>query len=691
MKCQDIHKLLLDEINGELAPARKTALQTHLAACSDCRKLADEYRQTIAGCRAALDRGHAPQSLSSEAVAELLAAATPERPANTSFWRKRLIPYAAIFAIMVVLSGMLLPTLNTSREKARKIAEVNLQKYERESLNDRSDSNVAAAPQEMSAFGTGAAGAADKVTLTVAPVASAPAAPMPAAAPEAAPLAAKMLAQPRPATAPARATAAAKPAVAKDEVATGDRTVYYENGAPRSKAKIADAKGETKEARRTDADQLKKAEADASKRDYEEKPVMPPVSPLALTLTEQNPFSTFSIDTDNTSFVLTRDLLRQRVRPDSSLIKPEEFINFFDYNYPEPAPGEAFGCTTALFQNPFRPDRRELIVGIQAKNSGSKLNEQTFFELIVDASGSMALNNRWTPAVDCIELLRKKLGPNDRLNITYSHDGEKMPGGRSNIIRQLAAIKQKLSRQKLPGSRRIIVLTDGDELPPGPDVEAQAIADAEALRNLGAPVTIIGFGQFLNPQFWEKIAEKSGGSLVYVDGAEEVGRIFNLEFDRRFQTVADDVKIQVEFNPGTVKGYRLVGYRERMMRAEDFRNDKVRASPVGPGQEVTANYELELSDNVRPESIIAKVILRYRPQHGFGFEEREFTVLAKDMHPELSKVPADFILAFAAGEFAEALKYPNQENIAQPAGIIAILPPAHSKNAQLLELLNLAK
>jgi len=669
MKCQDIHKLLLDEINGELAPTQKAALEAHLATCPDCLKLSAQYQETIKCCRAALDRTQAPQRLSDETVAKLLSAAKPS--ASAPFWRKRLIPYAAIFAILFVLSGMLLPALSGTKEKARKIAEINRQKIQNESVGDREDAKVAAAaaPQEISAPAAG--GAADGAAL-----AFAPAAPAPAAAPAA-----------------RRAMTAAKPAVVNDE------SIVYESGARTpapAKAKmtgaVADkADGAAKELQFADADQLKKTDVKSNVKREENKAAMLPVSPLALTLPEQNPFSTFSIDTDNTSFVLTRDLLRRRVRPDGTLIKPEEFINFFDYNYPEPAPGEVFSCATALFPNPFRPGRRELIVGIQAQNSGPKANEQTIFELIVDASGSMALNNRWTPAVECIELLRKKLGPNDRLNVIYSHDGEKMPGGQSNIIRQLSAIRQKLGRQKIPGRQRIIILTDGDELPPGPDVEAQAIADAEALRNLGAPVTIIGFGQFLNPQFWEKIAEKSGGSLVYVDGSEEVGRIFNQEFDRRFQTVADDVKIQVEFSPGAVKGYRLVGYRERMMRAEDFRNDKVRASPVGPGQEVTANYELEFTDGVRPESVIAKVILRYRPQHGFGFEEREFTVLAKDMYPELAKVPPDFILAFATGEFAEALKYPNQENIAQPAGIVAILSPAHSKNAQLLELLHLAK
>ncbi len=676
MKCQDIRKLLLDEINGELDHKQKAELEAHLATCPDCLKLSAEYQETIKLCRAALDRSQAPQSLNAEAIAELLEQAE-QAPQVRKNWTKRILAYAAVFTILVVLSGMLLPALNTPREKARRIAAMNLQKYNKESIDERSDNGVplAATADESPVSGSAMAGAAVSAKAEFA-VATAPAAPPAPPVPAAAPVAAKALGQPR-------AMAAAKPAAVLSE----------SNTPARAKVKMAAGKaaGDVKELEFTDADQLKKAEDKSYKRDNEASLIPMPVSPLALTETASNPFSTFSIDTDNTSFVLTRDLLRQRVKPDGILIKPEEFINFFDYNYPEPAPGDVFSCTTALFKNPFRPDRRELIIGIQARNSGAKPGEQSSFELIVDASGSMVLNNRWTPAVQCIDALRQKLGPNDRLNVTYSHDGDKMPGGQSKIIEQLIAIQHKLEHQKHPARQRIIVLTDGDELPPGPDIESAALTAAEALRSVGAPVTIIGFGQFQNPRFWEKIAEKSGGSLVYVDSAEEVERIFSQEFDRRFQTVADDVKIQVEFNPAAVKAYRLVGYRERLMRAEDFRNDKVRASPVGPGQEVTANYELELSDSIRPESAVAKVILRYRPQHGFGFEEREYTVLAKDMYPELGKVPADIVLAFAAGEFAESLKYANVENIAQPAGIIAILSPAHIKNAQLLELLNLAK
>lgn len=687
MKCQDIHKLLLDEINGELAPTQKAELEAHLATCPDCLKLSAEYQETIKCCRAALDRTKAPQRLSDEAVAELLAGAeqTPQVRKN---WTRRILAYAACFGLLAIVSATMLPTCSSRNQVYEEVSP--------RMTSKSSDGWVAAAASDASSVSESAMGGAPadakaaapaKAEFAVALVASAPTPPVPAATPAPPPVAGKAIGNVQSAAAamprPMAAKPAAKPAAPNEA-----------NAPARAKVKMAADKAaeEVKELRFADADQLKKAEEKPNaKRDNEANLITVPVSPLVLTETASNPFSTFSIDTDNTSFVLTRDLLRQRVKPDGILIKPEEFINFFDYNYPEPAPGDVFSCTTTLFKNPFRPDRRELVVGIQAQNSGAKPDEPSTFELIVDASGSMVLNNRWTPAVQCIDALRKKLGPNDRLNVIYSHDGDKMPGGQSQIIEQLIEIRNKLAHQKLPGRQRIIVLTDGDELPPGPDVESAALTAAEALRNLGAPVTIIGFGQFQNPRFWERIAEKSGGSLVYVDSADEVERIFNQEFDRRFQIVADDVKIQVEFNPAAVKAYRLVGYRERLMRAEDFRNDKVRASPVGPGQEVTANYELELADSVRPESVLAKVSLRYRPQHGFGFEEREYTVLAKDMYPELTKVPADMVLAFAAGEFAESLKYPNVENIAQPSGIIAILPPAHAKNAQLLELLNLAK
>ncbi len=417
--------------------------------------------------------------------------------------------------------------------------------------------------------------------------------------------------------------------------------------------------------------------------------------------TVENPVSTFGIDTDTASYVMNRDRIRNRQPVEPATVRPEAFVNYLDYHYTPPSQ-ETFQCTLAASRHPFRAEHAVLAVAVQGAVLGPDAGSLSQFGVIVDASGSMALNDRWTPAVQSVELLRERIGENGTLTTAYVSNrtpggsqefAPASPGGSADwspgIMEVCSRMKQLEPSDAV--NRQILLITDGMFYPEAA-TQAELLQLAEVLRNRGFTFNVLGFGEAGNNTFLEKFAEKGGGVLLYVDGPEEVERIFTDQFEARFRPIAEDVKIQVEFNPAVVKAYRQIGYEDRMLTQEQFRDDSVRAAPVGSGQAVTALYELELAPGVQPESPLATVRVRYREPGAFGAQEFERYFPAGAVGAEFVAMPDAFRYAVLMGEWAESLRYPEAPKMGQPAGIMALLPaPADWKQQEFLQLLQMMR
>ncbi len=395
------------------------------------------------------------------------------------------------------------------------------------------------------------------------------------------------------------------------------------------------------------------------------------------------PFSTFGIDTDNRSYIASRTALRNGQRPKQEEVRPEEFINYFGNDTPAPTDGKVFNMSADIARNPFRSNEYTLVLGIRSKEVGRKQDLHTRNIMLVDASGSMALPARWENATECVNLLKNHLQKKSPLKVIYCNDKGKRPSGNSTLEKRLLDTMQVMPEK----SGNLFVITDGDSAPQN---QAELLRLAEAWRNHDGMINVFDVGDGDLPEFWEKFAEKGGGSLIGINNPDTAKEFIANELDSRLDTIADDVKIQMEFNPAVVSSYRLVGYAERMMKAEDFRNDKYRTSPAGAGQTVTAVYQLQFKDRPEPDTLVGTLRLRYRHVEQPGVDEMAYPITGTVQ--EFSAMSYAFRNAVIAGELAEYLKYPERSGIATPSGMLQALPANQTgRNSELQELLNLIR
>ena len=329
----------------------------------------------------------------------------------------------------------------------------------------------------------------------------------------------------------------------------------------------------------------------------------------------EQPVSTFSIDVDTGSYANIRRFLTQTGRlPPADAVRIEEIINYFDYGYAKPTDGKPFAVHTETVDSPFRSGAKLIRIGIQAKEVSQAALPPVNLVFLVDVSGSMYSRDKLPMVKYTLCTLAHQTRAQDRITLVTYADGNKVvlpptPGNqRQKILAALDSLKaggstagenaiqqayQAAQRAYIRnGINRILLATDGDFNVGITDFNTLRSMVAEK-RKSGISLTTLGFGSGnYNERLMEQLADAGDGNYSYIDSPEEAQKVLHRQLSSTLATVAQDVKIQVEFNPATVKEYRLIGYENRMLAREDFNNDQVDAGDIGAGHNVTALYEI---------------------------------------------------------------------------------------------------
>ncbi|MBI5941851.1 MAG: VWA domain-containing protein [Caulobacterales bacterium] len=327
------------------------------------------------------------------------------------------------------------------------------------------------------------------------------------------------------------------------------------------------------------------------------------------------PVSTFSIDVDTAAYANVRRFLNEGTLPPKDAVRVEELVNYFDYNYPLPASrAEPFRPYVAVVPSPWSKDRQILHIGLQGYDLPRSEKPPLNLVFLVDTSGSMQSPDKLDLARKAMNLLIDQLRPRDRVSIVaYAGsagavleptDGrsklkmrcalEALQAGGSTAGGQGLALAYALASQNFDAGavNRVVLLTDGDFNVgvSDPSRLKEFVADK---RKTGVYLSVYGFGRGnYNDEMMQALAQNGNGTAAYVDTYEEARKLFRDDFSGSLFPIADDVKIQIEFNPARVSEYRLIGYETRMLAREDFNNDRVDAGEVGSGVSVTALYEI---------------------------------------------------------------------------------------------------
>ncbi len=331
----------------------------------------------------------------------------------------------------------------------------------------------------------------------------------------------------------------------------------------------------------------------------------------------EEPVSTFSIDVDTGSYANVRSLLRSGQRPPADAVRAEEMINYFDYGHAAPTSlNTPFRVTTELAAAPWNGKRQLLMIGIKGYDVPKAELPPANLVFLIDTSGSMSDENKLPLLKKSFAQLVEQLRPQDRVSmVVYAGSAglvlEPTPGDqREKILAALdnlgaggstnggAGIQLAYAMAKQAyvknGVNRVILATDGDFNVGTTDQKTLETLVGDQ-RKHGIALTTLGFGRGnYNDAMAERLADVGDGNHAYIDTLQEARKVLVQEMQSTLLTIAKDVKIQIEFNPAQVAEYRLIGYENRMLRREDFANDKVDAGDIGAGHEVTALYEITL-------------------------------------------------------------------------------------------------
>lgn len=329
----------------------------------------------------------------------------------------------------------------------------------------------------------------------------------------------------------------------------------------------------------------------------------------------QDPVSTFSIDVDTGSYSNIRRMLLDEGRlPPVDAVRIEELINYFNYQYPQVKSVHPFTLNTETVDSPWQPNAKLIRIGIKANEVEYKKLPPANLVFLVDVSGSMDEPNKLPLVKKTLRILTEQLRPQDKVTIVSYSSGEQLvlaPTSGSEKDQILKAIHQLTAGGATSGQRaiqmaydqakksflkeginRILIATDGDFNVGITNFETLKGMVAEK-RKSGISFSTLGYGTGnYNEQLMEQLADAGDGNYSYIDNEKEAKKVVQRQLSSTLATVAQDVKIQMEFNPATVKEYRLVGYENRILKQEDFNNDQVDAGDIGAGHTVTALYEI---------------------------------------------------------------------------------------------------
>ncbi|AJG18592.1 VWA domain-containing protein [Cupriavidus basilensis] len=416
----------------------------------------------------------------------------------------------------------------------------------------------------------------------------------------------------------------------------------------------------------------------------------------------QAPVSTFSIDVDTGSYSNVRRLLNAGRLPPADAVRVEEMVNYFPYDYAQPRDGRPFAVHADAAPAPWQARNVLLRIGIKAADAARDSLPPANLVFLVDVSGSMYSPDKLPLLKSSLKLLTNALRAQDRITLvtyasgtrvvlpptsgsdkaTISSAIDSLAAGGSTAGASGIALAYQAAQQSFiaGGINRVLLATDGDFNVGITDLRQLKALVAEK-RKSGVSLSTLGFGTGnYNDQMMEQLADAGDGAYSYIDNLMEGQKVLVEEFSSTLATVARDVKIQVEFNPATVKEYRLIGYENRALRREDFNNDQVDAGDIGAGHTVTALYELTLagqpglieplryqpaSPAAQPDKgtagELAHIKLRYKLPQAQASELIDLTVQDSAVRP---LAQADDALRFAAAVagFGQILRGGNHVN-----------------------------
>jgi Ca-activated chloride channel family protein len=326
------------------------------------------------------------------------------------------------------------------------------------------------------------------------------------------------------------------------------------------------------------------------------------------------PLSTFSIDVDTAAYANVRRFLNDGQLPPPAAVRVEEMINYFRYDYAQPKGDVPFSVTTELAESPWNPRHRLVLVGLQGREIDDDGRTPRNLVFLLDVSGSMTSPDKLPLVRNAMRMLVDVLEPRDRVAIVVyaGQSGVALPsttGDRKEVIHEAIARLQaggstnggagirlayQIAREHFikKGVNRVVLATDGD-FNVGITSHDELLRLIEEERKSGIFLSVLGVGTGnLKDATMEMLADKGNGNYSYLDSLQEARKVLVREAGSTLVTIAKDVKIQVEFNPQTVSAYRLIGYENRLLKNEDFNDDRKDAGEIGAGHSVTALYEI---------------------------------------------------------------------------------------------------
>ncbi|MDH5521124.1 MAG: VWA domain-containing protein [Acidimicrobiia bacterium] len=392
--------------------------------------------------------------------------------------------------------------------------------------------------------------------------------------------------------------------------------------------------------------------------------------------TTRDPLSTFALDVDTGAYTVGRQWLESGQLPPRESVRVEEYVNSFDYDYP--APREGLTVVADGGPSPFDRDNVILRLGVQAEQVSNAERPDAALTFVVDTSGSMDRPNRLGLVKDALAGLTRELSDDDTVAIvTYSDAGQVVlpptevrdrneildaidrlrPDGSTNLEAGLAVGYELANEQyRRGGVNRVILASDG--------IANVGLTDPDGLSRMirddadeGIQLVTIGVGMDdFNDVMMEQLADQGDGFYSYVDDLGEAERLFSDELVSTLVTVAIDGKIQVEFNPETVEQYRLIGFENRAVLDDDFRNDSVDAGELGAGHQVTAIYELTLRSGASGRDRLGTAQLRWEDPDERSVRESRLELMVNTLEDRWSDTSDDFRLAVTVASFAEILR-----------------------------------
>jgi Ca-activated chloride channel homolog len=418
--------------------------------------------------------------------------------------------------------------------------------------------------------------------------------------------------------------------------------------------------------------------------------------------TKGNSLSTFSIDVDTASYSNVRRFINEGSLPPKNAVRVEEMINYFTYDYAQPSDGTPFALHLDVASCPWETSHRLVRIGLKGKEIATDKRGPSSLVFLLDVSGSMMPPERLPLVKQAMRLLVEKLTENDRVAVVVYAGGsglvlpsttgdhkeqilealENLQAGGSTNGAEGIQLAYKIAADNFikGGVNRVILATDGD-FNVGVTNQGDLIRLIEEKAKSGVFLSVLGVGtDNLKDSTMQKLADKGNGNYAYLDSLDEARKVLVQQMNGTLVTIAKDVKIQVEFNPARVASYRLIGYEKRMLRKEDFNNDKVDAGEIGAGHTVTALYEvvpvgaasnpaasvppvdpLKYSTNERSTSTGAPssdemltVKLRYKKLDEDKSELIERAVT--DTNETFERAPVDLKFAAAVAEFGMILR-----------------------------------